>query len=459
MADIKTLLENMDSPVKASEIVTTGAHPLKMNDTVWDDLTIPAQSQDLANPNPPVWRLRVDGGNTSTARFLLFSNSTFEDTYATVPKTVANSLSYAANSKWTLSLWIKPEAKESGIIELSSNISLSIDGASNLVMQWGSETEVTLLSGITYGQWYHVLVRSKDISTSKTTVQAFVNNVRKFRKTYSSVLLESGSSVFVLGALGDGTLVSYNGDVGIEELIIYNSYVTNGQKNELWNSGDGRTTVVTGTTVLADVALWFHFDQTTGTTIDDSATMADTPNDGTITGAHYSWPEGGVGSGNNALGGLKSLFFSAGDNQQSEFSEQVLHKFANGTGFEARLHMHIQLDGIWDGVATLPVFGIEYSFNNVFEVEGNTLTVFSDAVYMNHDGVTTPTTGKRQHGLVLFTIPVTETNAGNPVNPSCMISGRLFRKDDDGSTFGVFQLQSDYHIPQDKPGTAFEWHD
>ena len=443
--------------VETKDIVTTGTHPLTMNDAVWDDLTIPAQSQDLANPNPPSWRLRVDGGNTSTAKFLLFSNGTHEDTYATVAKTASNSLAYAINPQWSLSLWVKPEARESGIIELEDNVSLHVDQADNFVFRWGTKSEVTLLTGVTYGQWYHILVRSDATSATRTTVQVYLNNVRKHRKSYRAVLGDSPSTEFILGALGDNADVWYNGDVAIEEMILYNDYVSNSQRDELWNLGEGRDSIVTGTTLATDVAMWFHFDQTTGTAITDSATMANTP-DGAITGTHYSWEDGGVGNGNNAIGGLKSLFFEAGNNQQVEFSEQVLHYFATGSAFEARLHMHIQLDADWDASATLPQFVLEYSINNVFENEGNTLEITSDGCLMN---MGTPVASlKNRHGLIMFhlTAPsLTQTNAGEPVSASAMISGRIYRKHDDGSDFGVFQLQSDFHLKKDKVGTSNEW--
>jgi hypothetical protein len=235
------------------------------------------------------------------------------------------------------------------------------------------------------------------------------------------------------------------GDVGLDECIMYEFYASNAQRSELWNSGAGRTTLVTGASA-SDVAFWYHFDHDgADTVLVDSSSNA---HNGAISGTHYAWSTGGIGAG-QPTGGLKCMYFENGEEQEIEFTQQIKHQTRIGS--ELPLHLHIKLDGAL-GTGEIPTFCLEYLIWNVYEKITDTITIETKPVGFLNASLT-----DEDYQMVLLFPPIPETNQGNDVKISAMAMGRLYRKANDTYNGGVFLLQADFHLEEDSNGSRTEW--
>jgi len=414
----------------------------------FNDSQVPLGVVDTDNPNPPMWRILTKSANTSSAKYLQFNNGDDEDTWGHFDKTTANDIINSNLPDWTLSFWFKPLQQGSGILTLEGNLSFDIDYNDNLRLKFGNEDYKTLISNIVYGQWYHVLIRVTNSWGGNKKVQTFVNNSRKQYNTNYSALNSDWADSWNIGARGTKTNAWWHGDVAIEELVLYNFYVNNDQRNELWNNGEGRDTKITtdGTTPVDDstVVFWYHFNDNSGTTFADSSTNA---NHGEITGTHYSWEDGGIGNGNSAIGGVKALFFEKGKQQQINLTRQIEHGLDYNFGLPS--HFHIVLENEAPTEADLPVFKLEYALFNIGEEIPPTRTIALDYI-----GGAEPYHNNK-HKVAIFP-KITTTNAGNPIKESAMFFGRLFR-DYDSYDGGVYFLQFDFHNPRLADGSDAEW--
>ena len=325
---IDEVLKGMDIETKTATF--TGERPIRMQDTVWNDLVIPIHSQGNNNPNPPVWRKRVDSGATPTRNVLAIQNGSNEDTAAYFAKNTDNDLSGMAN--WTVAFWFTPQSRGSGIFDLAGVLSLDVDYSDRLRFQYGNNGYKYLLNSVVYGQRYCVVIAA-DPAGSYTRVRVWINNNEKLNEQ-DSAPSSSWSSNWILGARGSNTSPWWYGDVELDEFRIWNRTFNSTDRTDFYNSGAG-----TSASIGSDEKAWYNMDETSGSTsfIDDAGS-----NDGAFWGTHYDFISGGVG-GENAEGGLYSPVFEAGDNQQVEFAQQVTHEFGVGENFIGRLHMHVQI--------------------------------------------------------------------------------------------------------------------
>jgi hypothetical protein len=330
---------------------------------------------DTTNTNPPSWRLLAEGENTSTAAYLQFNNGSDEDTFGYFDKTSDNNLAHDFNPNWTVSFWFKAEQRGSGIFNLAGNLKLDIDYNDDLRVQFGNESVKVIQSDIVYGQWYHILVRIRDYFSNYSLVQTWVNNQRKQYNMYNS-LSDSWSNDFMIGANGDSSNPWWNGDVALEELIAYNFWVSDNQKDELWNNGQGRDNLITtdGSTAIDinTVLFWFHFNEGSGSTFADSSNYH---NDGTVVGTHYSWESGGIGEGHTSVGGVKALWFAPGMMQQINVNRQIPHELDFEWGLP--FHMHVVIPEEIQDEDDIPKFAMEYLLVNLGEDVTTTKTIES----------------------------------------------------------------------------------
>lgn len=418
------------------------------SEIVWEDLPLLINAIDDNNPNPPTWKIIANSGNTSTTAYLEFENGSNEDTYASVAKYSDdhNSLEYAQNPQWTLSFWFNPKSRGSGILEIPGQLSIDIDYNDKLRIKWGNESYETLLNRITYNSWYHILVRNDSSSSTNTKVQVFVNNRRRMNERYTTSLSAAwGSGAWSFGARGDAGSNWWYSDVAIEELVLYNIYVSNDQRNELWNSGEGRDSIVTGADIT-NVRMWLHFNETSGTTIPNSATNETNKVDGSISGTHYEWKTGGIGSG-APVGGIKCMTFDKG--QEVSFAQQIFHKYKLGEPIS--MHLHISTKTEITNSSEMPKFGLEYLIWNINGEKTDTKILSSSVI----SGQTFPIP-LTQQSILLFDNVVTD-NIGDDINISAMILGRLYRDDNCPYNDEVYLLQGDWHIPMDSVGSRTQW--
>jgi len=187
----------------------------------------------------------------------------------------------------------------------------------------------------------------------------------------------------------------------LDELRIFPHILNDTQISEYCNARAGTTDSLTGATPLGV----YHFNENTGTTVDNSA------NTGVDVITLYNTPTWVAG---------------------------LVWKYET----EFRPHAHVQCFG---GTGT-PVFGLEYSFAKIDNAFGNTTTIYTNSIM----GDTT----EKNHIMLVF--PAIDMTGIDTV--SAMIQCTLFRASTDTYTGGVGLLEFDWHYFSDSGGSRQEYY-
>jgi len=408
-------------------------------DTYWDDLRVSANDVILAGVNPPEWKQVVNDGAGGASYAVQLDGST---QYGTVGDYAG--LDVDANGHLTVETWFSADTVTGfrPIVYRSGYVQVQIRNGRIRVAMEGSgfqQTGVVTLSGVT-----HHLVVVLEKSGSDTNCTVYMDNVVVDSFVFVGTVFGTQTTDLLIGT--NGTQY-YNGI--IDETVLYNVALTASQVTERWNSGAGTQTVPTGVTKASDVIAMFHYDEGTGSTVDNDCTIG-AGEDMSLTGSP-TWPTGLIGGSAGSVGVL-ALSFSPTIRNEAFFPTQILHAWKQGSALHP--HVHFAPNGA-GGSGQMPRFGLEYSLAGIGEVYGNTTTIYTTGVVAGGD----TTLVDRKHYLMSF--PDIDMSAvANTIGVSAMLLCRFFRDAehaDDTYANDVFFKEFDFHLEHDSPGSRSEY--
>lgn len=395
-------------------------------DAMWDDLRVAVFDTAVNGSNPPIDAIYKNNGagsgETAGALSLINTGSI---------GTIADNNTYDFENKFTIEFWYFPTVttvnwrkiiEKVGIFDISytANGRLSI----NTFNYSRPSTQITI------GAWNHIVL----------SVDSTIGNGNDFTKLYINGVL--AVSLIGWSALTNNTnpilINSGNNNFNIDNLILHNIALTDVQVLNTYNEGLGVDYNGTETNIAG---LW-KFDETSGNIFTDSTS---TSNDGLLSGVistNFNWVGGHVGLLNQSSKGVILKFFNPTVQNELYFTVQMPHAWKYGTDLSPHLHWVGLSDG---GVNEKVRWGLEYTWQNLGTVYGNTTIIYGDTNHLDEDIV------KDKHYLTAFP---DISGEGNGI--SSMLVCRIFRdaSNDNYNDF-VGLLEFDIHYQIDSLGSRF----
>lgn len=301
-------------PIPVTEI----GEPTSSN-VVIDDLRVPVQAIPELGVDTPPWKVWKEIAGTATDYSVDFGG--------TITGSVPDYAALDVGNDMTIEMLLKP-ADLNGVL-------VSRDGIWEVSMASGT-IEVDLngqnfsaSSSLIAEASYHVAITFTN-EGSRTRVRIYLNgnlssNVRR------NTLIPAGT--VGLDIAWDGATSNYDGVM--DELVIYNTPLTEAQIIERYNAGNFSSTLPTGITEATDVVAWFQFNENSLTTVDNFCTLG-AGQDMTLS-ADTGWTTGLVSTGSAGLF-LARRAFSPTVRQVVHFSLQTPHGYKEGSDMD--LHVH-----------------------------------------------------------------------------------------------------------------------
>ena len=389
------------------------------HESVWDDLMVfPNNLQDIG-ANSPTSIIVANDGSATTGTAGYFDGTA----YGIVPN-------YAALDTQTMSLsvWTNMDnTSQNEIVDRngdngfefyvnSGQLYFSING-------FGSVS--TPSNTIVAGQTQHLVVTVAQ-EGANSRIKLYVNGTMRAENVVNDLLANLAVGVIV----GEYNSGGWNMEGTIDYIQMFNVALSPAQVTEMYNSGEGLTTMPTGITKDTDMIMEFANSYANSCVLGDTYDMV---------GTNISLGDGLIGNTSDSFGvALKA--WPAGVRTEVFFDVQLPHTYKQGTDIKPHVHWAVP-----SGDAGNVVWGLEYLWRNKDEAIGDTEII-------------TNTITPDNHGVQLIDTIGTLSKPNSSI--SSILVCRLFRRGDDAlDTYPheVYLAQFDFHHEIDAPGSRWEW--
>lgn len=387
----------------------------------WDDLRVSPNSLPSLGVGSPTHVIVRDNGAITDSTAGIFNGTS---SYATVPD-------YAAldAASMSVAMWIKMD--DIGTMEIVDRNGTGgwefyiVDD--ELIFSPDGDIAVNgpgLITGAS-----HLVVATIEDSAALVRIRLYIDGIEVANKLKNAQLDIASSDGLIIGRHHTGGNFFYG---KIDDIQLYNVVLTQAQITEMYNHGDGTTTLPTGITEATDLITRFQDTPTNTATLGSGYNMTTTNltlGPGLITTEHSSF-------------GVATLSFAPSVSQSIFFSVQLPHMYKPGTD----LHPHVHWMYGTSETDTSVVWGLEYVWTNINDSVGYTSILDNTFATYNEDS--THKVDELAH------------ISGTDKRISSMVVCRLYREGDNAAdtySHSVYLGEFDFHYQLDTLGSNEEW--
>jgi len=403
------------------EIQNNGS--LKSNETasLWDDLRVFPNSLPLIGANSPQHTIIANDGVITSGNSMSFDGSNDNGTVAYFAGMDTNEL--------TIAMWTKGDTITQNELldrDVAGGFELYMNGGNLVFAPIGTST-VSSSGGLIVGAKQFLVVTIKEEGTN-LRCKLYIDGNNVAEQVLGGPLYQGSGGGYIFGEWRSG---GWNYDGIMDNVQVYNLYLSDSQIAELYNSGDGTNILPTGIVASTDLIAFFKDNLVNQTTM---AGATDLVQNG------FTFVDGLIGS---TSFGITALEFPAGKKTEIFFTAQLPHKYKEGTNIYPHLHWMYS-----DPQDATVQWGLEYMWvNPEAAVSGNTTIVTT--------GLITTIGGIGTH----WATDIAELNgAGKTI--SSILQCRLFRQGDstgDTYTSSVYLGDADFHYMSNTMGSRQIW--
>lgn len=407
---------------------------------LYDDLRTPLSSVSITGVNPPIFARFINDGESPIGNAIkIYSGDSSYGQISNLP--LGNS-----NNEFSVDFFIKHDdasinftqyvmSRADDLFEIrldsGDRITFEVNGDSSGSASIGDSNDVQLTES-----WHHVAATFKHISGNTYELALYFDgNVKHTGQgtfTFSGNPLTSNTFLGIRNDLNDQRTVQADFD----ELRFWDRALLPDEVNTLYNDGNGYPDAeLDSGGIGASLVANYHFDETEGSTAEDSVGTYDM----TIVGAEDTdWIEGVVSGGGTP--GVFGYLFSPVIRNEVFFDIQLPHSWVVGTNIQPHVHWSPM-----DNSSGVVRFGLEYTLADINGTFSLTKTIYGSESVLSGEKY-------KHHMTSLGWIDMSSTTY-----VSAMLICRLFRdathEDDtyDGQIC-VHEFDAHYQVGSD-PGT------
>lgn len=391
----------------------------------WDDLKVPVTGTTTSGSNPPVFSSFMNSGGKFIGNALHFDGIKEFDSIPSNPK-----LNFA-QTDFSIAFWIQPESgilNDANILYKKGGWNISVQNKKIRIYLEGNDVFFSTVD-LNMGARNFVVISVKN---NKTNGYMYVHINNKFagKQSFAFPLVDNTNPVLIGKAEHKGYGNNFNGV--IDELNFWKKYLSQEERDSLWNESKGTQKLIAGSLHVAG----FSFDDKSSSVLSDNG-GGDIKAFSTSEKTTPAFTEGLI-SETIISHGVFMYYFNKDIVQELFFTAQLPHSWAEGTDIEPHVHY---VRSVKD-TGTV-VWGLEYTWENMNDIFGKTTTIYT------YDPV--PSIAGKQiyqsFGLI----------DGSGKKVSSMLVCRIFRdalnpKDTYAHEVGLLEI--DFHIKNNSIGSS-----
>jgi len=399
---------------------------LEGNAQTWDDLRVPVTATTAAGSNPPVFSSFLNSGGTFIGKALNFDGV---NNFDSIP---ANSKMNFVQSDLTIAFWIQPESgilTDANILYKKGGWNISVQNKKIRVYLEGKDVFFSTVE-LNMGARNFITISVKNNKTGGY-FYVYVNNKFAGKQSFEYPLIDVTAPIFIGKPEHKGYGNNYKGV--IDELNFWKKYLTQEERDSLWNNSKGTEKIIAASAHVAG----FSFDDNATSVLSDNGGASDIKAYTASIATAPAFTEGLI-SETIISHGVFMYYFQKDILQELFFTAQLPHSWVEGSEIEPHVHYVRPVND----TGTV-VWGLEYTWENMNDVFANTTTIFTyDSQLSKRDKQI-----YQSFGLI----------EGTGKKVSSMLVCRIFRdaaNPKDTYNHDVGLLEVDFHIKSNSLGSS-----